>query len=153
MKEDTEQLRGIGARLAQARHKAGLSQTAAAKEIGLARGQSIGDYEQGKFDFQVSRLAELCALYRVSTDWVLGLAETPELRAAGGVINKAAEEAVLRAETLNEVLGAGPDVVSEDGSIAFGYPIPSRFEVVDDEEWTSRRDAVELKFRRLNRGR
>lgn len=58
-------------RLTRAREQAGLSQSQAAKLIGMSSGSAISHYESGARELSVVTLLELCKVYDVSEAWVL----------------------------------------------------------------------------------
>ncbi len=58
-------------RLIRAREQAGLSQSRAAKLIGLSVGSTISHYESGARELSVITLLELCKIYDVSVVWVM----------------------------------------------------------------------------------
>ncbi len=62
---------GILKRLVRARVQAGLSQSQAAKLIGLSAGSTISHYESGARELSVMTLLELCKIYDVSVVWVM----------------------------------------------------------------------------------
>ena len=66
--------RELGARLAAARHAAGLSQRQVADKLGVHQ-PSIVVIENGRRTVTALELAAMARLYRVSTDDLLALAE------------------------------------------------------------------------------
>lgn len=139
----------------KARKDAGFaSHAAVAAALGMPRPQTIGDWESGYGSITCSDLAALCALYRVSADWVLGTTELPDVRAGGVVIDCAVEYAVLAAHTAAEAtraveaLEAGPL-----HRLRLGFRIPPRGQVIDEDEWIARQRAVEARIRGFARGR
>lgn len=64
-------------RLAQARKKAGLSQNKIAEVLGIPQ-QQYSRYENGKNEIPVRYIMALCKYYNVSSDWLLGLSDTPD---------------------------------------------------------------------------
>lgn len=148
-------LRELGARLAEARNRAGLTQAEVAERIGNERPQTIGDQElgKGKEGMSITNLVALARLYKVSTDWLLGLAQTPQVSGSGGIVDLQVERAILGASTLAEFEAAMKrlDAFAE-AQYVFGYEVPSEFEVLSDEEWESRRKAITLKVQRLKSG-
>ena len=62
------------ARLKEARQQHGLSQNAVATHL-LIPQQQYSRYENGKNEIPVRYVIELCKLYNVSADWLLGLKE------------------------------------------------------------------------------
>jgi len=62
----------FGARLKAARRQKGISQTQAADALRTDQRQ-ISKYESGKQEPTATRLRELCELYEISADWLLGL--------------------------------------------------------------------------------
>ena len=62
------------AKMKSARQKTGLSQAKIAKQIGVPR-SNITKYELGQLEPNIETLAKLSAYYKVSSDWLLGLAQ------------------------------------------------------------------------------
>ena len=60
-------------RLQQARKNAGLSQEQAAEKIGTKQ-KMISRYETGEVEPTIGRFKNMCKLYNVSADEILGLA-------------------------------------------------------------------------------
>lgn len=60
------------ARLITARKMAGLTQSEAARMVGLAGASSLSDIESGRCDLLLSRLLALCEAYNISPAWVVG---------------------------------------------------------------------------------
>ncbi len=144
-------LREIGMRLATARTRAGLSQADAAKKLGMARPQTLGDREAGKGAFSIEALAEMCELYGVSSDFVLGLSQTPTMRAGVAVINLALERAVRDARSIEAIESEARRLLAEtvEHGIVIGYSVPQEYEVVPEEEYGHRVRAVRAKIDRL----
>lgn len=63
-------------RLVEARKKCGLSQTQVAEHLMITQ-QQLSRYEKGSNEPPIRYLIQLCKLYKVSADWVLGLDENP----------------------------------------------------------------------------
>lgn len=61
-------------RLMEARKKSGLSQTQAAEKLMITQ-QQLSRYEKGSNELPIRYLIQLCKLYDVSADWILGLSE------------------------------------------------------------------------------
>lgn len=59
-------------KLKAAREDADLTQEEASEKIGIQR-QQLSRYERGAVEPTVTRLRELCELYNVSADYLLGL--------------------------------------------------------------------------------
>lgn len=59
-------------RLKQTRIDRDMTQTNAAKKLNTSK-QQISIYETGKQEMTVSKLKDLCELYNVSADYILGL--------------------------------------------------------------------------------
>ena len=59
-------------KLKEIREDLDMSQTAVANQLGTTQ-QQIYKYENGKQEMTVSKLKELCILYKVSADYILGL--------------------------------------------------------------------------------
>lgn len=70
----------IAARLKRAREEASLSQNEVATLTGIPR-PSVTNMEGGKRKCSAEELRQLCVIYRVSADWVLGFS-LPEIEAA-----------------------------------------------------------------------
>ena len=58
-------------RLIRAREQAGLSQSQAAKLVGMSAGSTISHYESGARELSVVTLLELTKIYDVSIVWVM----------------------------------------------------------------------------------
>jgi len=72
MAPDEQQfLKALGARIAQLRKDAGLSQQSVADTLGLAQ-QSYAHYEVGRVRMPVSLVPQIAQLFGVSTDELLG---------------------------------------------------------------------------------
>lgn len=63
-------------RLREQREKEGLSQRQVAEQLGMLQ-QQYQRYEQGVRDIPTPVLIALAELYRVSTDYLLGLTDNP----------------------------------------------------------------------------
>ena len=93
----------IGKRLKEARKLAGLSQAQAAHVLGIHR-PSISEIESGNRRISAEELSELCEVYDVTPDWVLGrkpetlLVDDPKLQLA------ARELAKLKPDDLKRLL-------------------------------------------------
>ena len=61
-------------RLKEARKSAGLTQQTVAKHLGIPSTQVVR-YEKGINEIPVRYLCEMCKLYGVSADWVLGISK------------------------------------------------------------------------------
>ena len=114
-----------GKRLRDAREAAGLSRPDVAAHVvpGATRGrQTVYEWEAGIATPSVAQLAELCRLYRVSADVLLGLpthVDTVRLRVIGRIVGgqidpevlaelaKAAEDDVEPAELVDDPEGGG----------------------------------------------
>ena len=66
-------------RLIEARKKAGLSQTQIANALQIPQ-QQYSRYEKGTNDLPIRYLVPICNLLSISSDWLLGLTETAEIR-------------------------------------------------------------------------
>lgn len=62
----------IGARLKESRVYAGLSQRQVAELLGILQ-PAYARYESGKIELDYHKLIELCKIYDVSADYILGL--------------------------------------------------------------------------------
>lgn len=69
---DKQFFKELGARVAQLRKQAGLSQQAVADELGIAQ-QTLAHYEVGRLRMPVSLLPKLAQLFGVPGDDLLGL--------------------------------------------------------------------------------
>lgn len=93
----------IGARLREARKLAGLSQGQVANMLGLHR-PSISEIEAGNRKVSAEELSDLCDIYDVSLDWVLGKtpsaisSDDPRLELAARELSK------LNPDDLNRLL-------------------------------------------------
>ena len=63
-------------RLIEARKNAGLSQTQVANALQIPQ-QQYSRYEKGTNDLPIRYLVSICNLLSISSDWLLGLTETP----------------------------------------------------------------------------
>lgn len=72
----------LGRRLAQLRQEAGLTQHAVAAHIGIAQ-QTFAHYEVGRLRLPVVLVPKLAALFDVSTDALLGVADARASTRAG----------------------------------------------------------------------
>ena len=64
-------------RLVEARKQAGLSQAKVAGVLGIPQ-QQYCRYENGQNEIPVRYVVALCKLYKISSDWLLGLTDTKE---------------------------------------------------------------------------
>lgn len=62
-------------RLIDARKRSGLSQTQTAEALMITQ-QQYSRYEKGNNELPLRYLIQLCKLFNVSSDWILGLDET-----------------------------------------------------------------------------
>ena len=69
----------IGERLRRARIAEGLTQEEVARTLGVFR-QEVARYERDERLPTLDRLIDMCVMYGVSSDSILGLAECPECR-------------------------------------------------------------------------
>ena len=153
----TELERQIAKHLVLARKRAGFeTATAAAAAMAYPRPQSIGDWETtGRLSTE--SLVMLCRTYRCSTDWVLGLNRLPDIKGAGGgIIDRAAEQAIRDAETIDALQETARDIDAyfepeTSGGILFAYATPLDFEVCEEDEFVKRRDAGLATIRKLLR--
>lgn len=151
---DRDFLRQVGMLLTKARNEADLSQEQVAERMGIARAQTIGDWEQGESNFSIDTLRKFCRLYKVSSDWLLGLSENPNVRGAGAVMDLAVERAVLRAKTLREAETEARQLGAVFGNaILVGFAIPDEYELLTDAAWDARRGAVRSKLESLEHDR
>lgn len=58
-------------KIIESRQKKGLTQQEAAAALGLQQ-QQLSRYEQGKNELPIRYLIELCKLYEVTPNWILG---------------------------------------------------------------------------------
>jgi len=72
----------LGRRLAQLRQGAGLTQHAVAAHLGIAQ-QTLAHYEVGRLRLPVALVPKLAALFGVSTDALLGVADASASARAG----------------------------------------------------------------------
>ena len=63
--------KALGARLAAARHQAGLSQQQVADRLGMRR-PAISEIETGERDVKALELDRFAQLYGVTLEWLLG---------------------------------------------------------------------------------
>lgn len=63
-------------RLIDARKKAGLSQAQTAEALMITQ-QQYSRYEKGANEIPIRYFAKVCKLFKVSSDWILGLNEEP----------------------------------------------------------------------------
>lgn len=78
--------------------------------MGKKRWQTIGDWESGAVNFNVADLVRLAQLYGVSTDWLFGLSEKPEVPPAHCVIDLEVERAILSAKSTKDL-----ERIADDG--------------------------------------
>lgn len=71
-------MRVLGKRLKEARKNAGYKQIDAAKKLGISNG-TLSGYERNYRDPDTDILNEMANLYGVSTDWLLGKTNDPNL--------------------------------------------------------------------------
>ena len=64
-------------RLVEVRMQAGLSQAKVAGVLGIPQ-QQYCRYENGQNEIPVRYVVALCKLYKISSDWLLGLTDTKE---------------------------------------------------------------------------
>jgi len=64
--------REVGNRMKDSRNAMGLTQEQVAKKLSMTQ-QQYSRFENGKFELNYSRLIEICELYDVSADYLLGL--------------------------------------------------------------------------------
>lgn len=69
--DEQQFLKALGARIAQARKEAGLSQQSVADTLGVAQ-QSYAHYEVGRVRMPIALLPQIAQLFGVSTDELLG---------------------------------------------------------------------------------
>lgn len=62
----------IGNRLKQARKNAGFTQKQVAEKLGMVQPSYI-KYEDGRIELDYHKMIYLCKLYKVSSDYILGL--------------------------------------------------------------------------------
>lgn len=65
-------MKGFASRIKKARHYSGLTQMGVSKITGIQQSM-ISKYETGACEPSLETLAELSKLYKVGTDWLLGL--------------------------------------------------------------------------------
>lgn len=113
-----EQRLAIAARLKESRKMAGLSQGQVAKLLGLHR-PAISEIEAGNRRVSAQELRQLCEIYEVDTNWVLGTKDEmadpddPRLELA------ARELAKLKPNDLNRLLKL---ISAMNTSDEVGYP-------------------------------
>ena len=73
--DDRQFFKELGARVAQLRKQAGLSQQSVADELGIAQ-QTLAHYEVGRLRMPVSLLSKLAQLFGVPGDELIGLTGT-----------------------------------------------------------------------------
>ena len=71
---------GLGYRLMVARTQAGYSQEQVAKMLGYKSDSTISSHEKANSNPSAFTLMKLAALYRISTDYLLGLTNDDSLR-------------------------------------------------------------------------
>ena len=67
----------FGARMKEARLKAGKTQVVAAKDLGVTSAM-ISDMEKGRRTTTIERFAEFVTYYGISADYLLGLKDEPK---------------------------------------------------------------------------
>lgn len=65
-------MRGFASRIKKARHYSGLTQMEVSKKTGIKQSM-ISKYETGACEPSLETLVTLSKLYKVGTDWLLGL--------------------------------------------------------------------------------
>lgn len=79
--EEAVSARGYVRMLRSLRVSSGLTQEQVAATIGISRA-SYGRYERGRLELPTRHLIQLCALYNVSSDAILGLPAAPKAATA-----------------------------------------------------------------------
>lgn len=72
-KTEPQEQSGIGARLARFRKEAGLTQVELAEKLGIPQSM-ISDYEREGLRLHAELIIQLCQIFKVSADEILGLA-------------------------------------------------------------------------------
>lgn len=148
-------MRRVGDRLREAREERAKIATVrtAARQIGIQENQ-LSAYERGDTMPEPWTLKKLCAYYGVSSDWVLHLGERPDVRGSGGVINLAVERAVLEARSFEAALAAATSLQAvTGGAIIAGNPTPQEYEVLGEEEFSSRMNTISIRLNNLKKRR
>lgn len=136
---DKDWLRRVGANLARARQDAGLTQEAAAAQLGMERAQTLGNWELGRANFSIGDLRNLAELYGRSTDWIMDFARSPQIRSSDAIIDLAAERAVLAATTLDELRPyAEAEIRSAEEAVSIGFRMPREYVIVSEKEFETR---------------
>ena len=100
---DKEDATVLATRLKRARQDAGLTKEGAAKLVGISKA-SIDAYEQGRNMPPADRLRKLADIYGVSTDYLLGRVDQPDLSTGRmAVADLPAIERFMHAHSLEEV--------------------------------------------------
>jgi len=148
---DPEFLRQVGSRLFSARTKAGLTQEEAAEKLEMSRAQTLGSWEAGAANFSISDLYAAARLYRVSTDWLLGISEEPRIPANHAIMNRSLERAALAAESHEELLEKAKelDALNQPDSITFGCSLVGDYEIIAQDEYDARIAAIRKRVARL----
>ena len=81
-------------RITEARKKRGLSQTQVANALMIPQ-QQYSRYEKGDNELPIRYLIQLCELYQVSADWILGISNN----------DKSAQDNLKRYEIRNTITG------------------------------------------------
>jgi transcriptional regulator with XRE-family HTH domain len=133
------ELAELGKRLQRAREDAGFKQADVAKELETDV-SVISKWETGRQEMGVSSLARLCALYRVSTDYALGLAPHPTGLPVGKyLIRETAIRAFKEARSVQDF----EDFLRSDPSIVeWAMQVHHDMRVASPAEWARLNDEL-----------
>lgn len=89
-----DQLKEILGRMTTARKQAGLSQSQAARLLGLGGASSLSPIETGEVPLTLERFLKMCELYDISQEWALSgvnpdFDPQPLIEAFGGMTDQA----------------------------------------------------------------
>jgi transcriptional regulator with XRE-family HTH domain len=146
----TEFVRQVKLRLAEARDAAGLTQKQASAKLGRGA-NAVQEWESGKSLPNAEGIVEACRLYGCSTDWLLGLSKSPTIRPGVAIVNRRAESAYRSAANIAEVWRAAEQLHTDlESGVSIGYLVPDDYEVVPEDEYEKRRQAVQAIVKRLH---
>jgi len=109
----------IAVRLKEARRLSGLSQGQVAKMLGLHR-PAVSEIEAGNRRVSADELSQLCEIYDVNTNWVLGKSpatadpDDPRLELAARELSKLKPEDLNRLLTVIAAMRTGSDEDQEE---------------------------------------
>lgn len=130
----------IGARIRQARTKAGLSQPELSAKSNVPQ-TTISGMENGTAGSTFSALRALCAALDVSADWVVGLSASPRpLEPQSWVVDLDVVDRLRKAES-------GEAVQFSDSERRWAFAIPNRYAIMPSTEFQRLREEIETAWR------